>query len=533
MQFLNNLFNNNERRNRRNARNRSNPSQTSTSQNRDNRNASTSNPQRNNTNANANRPQPPQMNNPFEFFQQFMHEPEHAAAAFGFGGNGQTHTHDPQQPSRAAPPADTKAIRQLPVVSVSPEDLVDENNRECCICFEENKLHDKVMRLPCAHIYHPACIQEWLQRHCTCPVCRYELPTDNVVYERERKERMKNRKPRYAQYELHRMSMKELKELSKRLNISLLGALERKEIVETILSSGKIIIIAAPKPVEYESIETLREMGVGKLKRAMTDAGVFFDSKDVVEKEDMVQIFKNSGRVIFLNENRCGSNSATEHGVDPYGNSYHSSESSTQRDRNYEFDEELDGYDEPVEQIKKARVDEDGNSITMSTSMSVATSSDVQDEAMSEIETDPLEEYQPLEPTAKDCDVMDTTETESVQETKADEATSAVNLSNDETQNLTTNNKAISSDSGLHEENSIHEDIESIQNDTQSKTEEVKPSTSYTMEKSEQPSFASRSISELKQLAESLDVDLSSCIEKKEMVNLIMNAISNNSNQPR
>lgn len=148
MQFLNSIFNNNERRNRRNARNRSNPTQSSTTQNRQ---------QRNDTNGNnANRPQPPQMNNPFEFFQQFMHQPEHAAAAaFGFGDNGQTHTHDPQQPSRAAPPADSKAIRQLPVVSVSPEDLVDENNRECCICFEENKLHDKVMRLPCAHIYHP------------------------------------------------------------------------------------------------------------------------------------------------------------------------------------------------------------------------------------------------------------------------------------------------------------------------------------------------------------------------------------------
>ena len=152
MQFLNSIFNNNERRNRRNARNRTNPSRSSNSQNRGNRNASDQ--QRNDTN--ANRPQPPQMNNPFEFFQQFVNQPEHTAtAAFGFGENGQTHTHDPLQPSRAAPPADSKAIRQLPVVSVSPEDLVDENNRECCICFEENKLHDKVMRLPCAHIYHP------------------------------------------------------------------------------------------------------------------------------------------------------------------------------------------------------------------------------------------------------------------------------------------------------------------------------------------------------------------------------------------
>ena len=34
------------------------------------------------------------------------------------------------------PPASKRAIRQLPIVKVTPEDLVDENNRECCICLE-------------------------------------------------------------------------------------------------------------------------------------------------------------------------------------------------------------------------------------------------------------------------------------------------------------------------------------------------------------------------------------------------------------
>jgi hypothetical protein len=42
----------------------------------------------------------------------------------------------------------------------------------------------------------------------------------------------------------------------------------------------------------------------------------------------------------------------------------------------------------------------------------------------------------------------------------------------------------------------------------------------------ELPSFATRSIGELRQLAASLDVDLSGCIEKREMVDLIMNAIN-------
>jgi hypothetical protein len=45
---------------------------------------------------------------------------------------------DPQAGgNRGAPPASLKALRQLPIVKVAPEDLVDENNRECCICLEE------------------------------------------------------------------------------------------------------------------------------------------------------------------------------------------------------------------------------------------------------------------------------------------------------------------------------------------------------------------------------------------------------------
>lgn len=35
-----------------------------------------------------------------------------------------------------APPASAQAIRKLPEILVKPEDLVDENNRECCICLD-------------------------------------------------------------------------------------------------------------------------------------------------------------------------------------------------------------------------------------------------------------------------------------------------------------------------------------------------------------------------------------------------------------
>jgi len=37
----------------------------------------------------------------------------------------------------AAPPASVAAMRRLPIISVTAEDLVEPSNRECCICFEE------------------------------------------------------------------------------------------------------------------------------------------------------------------------------------------------------------------------------------------------------------------------------------------------------------------------------------------------------------------------------------------------------------
>jgi hypothetical protein len=140
---------------------------------------------------------------------------------------------------------------------------------------------------------------DWLTQRCTCPVCRYELPTDDPDYERSRKERMRHRKPRIRIYELERMSLSELKKMSKEYKIPWPRKIrEKKDIWEAFANSGRIEIIAAPKPVEY-SLQKLRAMTVSKLKRAMENAGVFFDPIDVLEKEDMVQIFCNSGRVIL------------------------------------------------------------------------------------------------------------------------------------------------------------------------------------------------------------------------------------------
>lgn len=81
-----------------------------------------------------------------------------------------------------APPASKSAIEALPTISVTEEHLGTEA-AHCAVCKDEFELHTEVKQMPCKHLYHPDCILPWLAQHNSCPVCRYELPTDDPDYE--------------------------------------------------------------------------------------------------------------------------------------------------------------------------------------------------------------------------------------------------------------------------------------------------------------------------------------------------------------
>merc|ERR1712157_469026 len=160
------------------------------------------------------------------------------------------------------------------------------------------------------------CIEGWLVKHCTCPVCRFELETDDPSYERGRVERMRTRKPRFRQHELERLTVRQLRDLISFLKIdSVSNFLEKRELVDKVLKSGKIELIASPPPLEYKQSD-LRALSVGKLKKTMNEAGVFFDPIDVVEKEDMVKLFINSGRVMLMPEDELQSEKSEEELID-------------------------------------------------------------------------------------------------------------------------------------------------------------------------------------------------------------------------
>lgn len=80
------------------------------------------------------------------------------------------------------PPAAKTAIEGLPSISVSKE-LLDSDSSQCAVCMDEFELGAQARQMPCKHVYHPDCILPWLELHNSCPVCRYELPTDDLDYE--------------------------------------------------------------------------------------------------------------------------------------------------------------------------------------------------------------------------------------------------------------------------------------------------------------------------------------------------------------
>eukprot|EP01057_Protomagalhaensia_wolfi_P000886 Protomagalhaensia_wolfi_Nauph_80__885@NODE_150_length_3412_cov_153_592647_g111_i0_p1_GENE_NODE_150_length_3412_cov_153_592647_g111_i0NODE_150_length_3412_cov_153_592647_g111_i0_p1_ORF_typecomplete_len330_score25_22zfRING_2/PF13639_6/3_8e03zfRING_2/PF13639_6/3_4e16zfrbx1/PF12678_7/1_9e11zfC3HC4_2/PF13923_6/2_3e09zfANAPC11/PF12861_7/5_6e02zfANAPC11/PF12861_7/1_3e07ProkRING_4/PF14447_6/5_3e03ProkRING_4/PF14447_6/4_7e07zfC3HC4/PF00097_25/1_2e06zfC3HC4_3/PF13920_6/1_2e06zfRING_11/PF17123_5/7_2e06zfRI len=100
------------------------------------------------------------------------------------------------------PPAATQVRLSLPRELLNREAAVG----DCAICQESFQQGDLVTQLTpnrdiCGHKFHDQCLMPWLEKHNTCPICRFELPTDDLDYEarkaavRSQLERVAERRP--------------------------------------------------------------------------------------------------------------------------------------------------------------------------------------------------------------------------------------------------------------------------------------------------------------------------------------------------
>ncbi|GAB5035365.1 ring-h2 finger protein [Nannochloropsis oceanica] len=142
------------------------------------------------------------------------------------------------------PPASTRVLRRLPDVTVTEADVQSDKNKEgCTVCLEPHIVGSKALKLPCQHLFHRSCVMGWLEQHCTCPVCRFELETEDVEYETERKKRMKSRRIRLRPGELKGKSTIELKRLCESIGISTHGCLEKGDLIRRLEESGVMDVV--------------------------------------------------------------------------------------------------------------------------------------------------------------------------------------------------------------------------------------------------------------------------------------------------
>ena len=86
------------------------------------------------------------------------------------------------------PPASKKSIEELERFTVTQMKLKSfgvENS--CAVCKDEFEIGQELILMPCKHYFHIDCLIPWLNERNSCPVCRFELPTDDVDFENRKR----------------------------------------------------------------------------------------------------------------------------------------------------------------------------------------------------------------------------------------------------------------------------------------------------------------------------------------------------------
>ena len=89
------------------------------------------------------------------------------------------------------PPAAKNAVEKLKKYKIDENKIKEfgfENS--CAVCKDEFNVGEECLSMPCNHYFHGNCLLPWLKERNSCPICRYELPTDDQDFEEMKKQKL-------------------------------------------------------------------------------------------------------------------------------------------------------------------------------------------------------------------------------------------------------------------------------------------------------------------------------------------------------
>ena len=74
-------------------------------------------------------------------------------------------------------PVDQAVMQSLREISFNIKRLRSSNKKqiqqsECSVCLEALEQGERVLELPCKHLFHKHCLKPWMQQRGSCPSCR-------------------------------------------------------------------------------------------------------------------------------------------------------------------------------------------------------------------------------------------------------------------------------------------------------------------------------------------------------------------------
>jgi hypothetical protein len=77
-------------------------------------------------------------------------------------------------------PVEEDILSSLPEIEVEDVSKLPPEKKDCVVCLNKYETKEKVLILPCTHMFHTECIKDWFKSQNTCPICKFKLDRSSL-----------------------------------------------------------------------------------------------------------------------------------------------------------------------------------------------------------------------------------------------------------------------------------------------------------------------------------------------------------------